>query len=97
MYKNIIMSCASLAFSFVAKMQNFASKTNTETDSLVFKVHLNLANKKKKLMKFFWTFQLPKVRKKGKVAKWGAVFSFFLGEILQLGKKNQKMKKFEIK
>jgi hypothetical protein len=47
MYKNIIMSCASLAFSFVAKMQNFASKTNTETASLVFKVHKNLANKKK--------------------------------------------------
>jgi hypothetical protein len=41
-------------------------------------------------MKFFWTFQLPKV------AKRGAVF-FFLGEILQLGKRNQKMKIFEIK
>jgi hypothetical protein len=40
------MSHVGLAVSFVAKMQIFASKTNTETDSLVFKVHSNLANKK---------------------------------------------------
>jgi hypothetical protein len=41
-------------------------------------------------MKFFWTFQLLEVRKKREKLQNEEQFFFFLGEILQLGKKIRK-------